>query len=361
MTSPLQNHLRKAVADDLVYEREYDGFFVYCYTQRCQMDRVWNNVTRQARGLILDGKGVIQARPFDKFFNLFERFETEPKNLPKISRTIWEKVDGSMGTVFWDVRISAWNIATKGSFESPQAIYARENILPKYAKALQKWMDIGYTVITEIIYPENRLLTPLVIDYGEVEELRLLAVRRNSTGEYEDSRRLPIVANQLGMRHPTRTMWDGELADLPMSENMEGYVIVYDNGFRVKVKNPWYTRLQKALNSRSLKKVLELVEGGEWRAFWESLPKELQREFDDIYAEIRTAMWQVEHAIEDSWKLCSDAKMVMRGRAGKTGRRDFAEFILKNVDKDYHSALFSLLDGYDYRHHVINIVKTRLL
>ena len=203
-----------------------------------------------------------------------------------------------MGTIFWNPITERWDISTKGSLHSEQADYARAELLPHYDLS---GVDPNLTVITEILYPENRI----VVDYEGATELRLLALRGNHSAAFMPPQRIPIVAKQLGMTHSAivydSKTWQGELADLPMSKNMEGYVVVFDNDFRVKIKNPWYLRIHKALDSRTLKRILDLVEGGEWRAFWDALPKELQKEFDDLYAQIRTAIWKVEHEAEDAF------------------------------------------------------------
>lgn len=365
MTTPLQNMLRRAAAEDLVYEREFDGLFIYVYTHSTQIKKLWNATTRQARGLILDGDGNVVARPFDKFFNIFEMPETEPPNFPKRPYCIWEKVDGSLGIIFWNPIRESWDISTKGSLHSPQADYARAELLPRYVANLGKWMNPKFTVLTEIIYPDNRI----VVDYGGVEELRLLAVRNKNTGDYEHPKRvMDVVSSQLGMKaangygYESYEEGDAEaLTNLRMEENMEGWVIEWDNGFRVKVKNPWYLRIHRALDSKTTKRIIELLEGGEWRHFWESLPKELQKDFDDLYSEIRTAMWDIERRAQDAWSACSDAKMVTTGRNGRIGRRDFALWVQTNVEAELHPIMYSILDGRDWKHHVFSILKSKFL
>jgi len=360
MTTPLQRQLRKAADEDLVYEREFDGLFIYTYTPRAVRERVWNKTTRAARGLILDGEGRIVARPFDKFFNMFERPETEPKNFPDEPYTVEEKMDGSLGTVFWNPLTKSWDISTKGSLCSEQADYARENLLLRYdwynTRRMKGGADKRYTYLTEIIYPENRI----VVDYGDWTGLKLIAVRHTTTGSEQPAGRIPIIADHLGMECRQSYPHHRHLESLPMSENMEGYVIRFESGLRVKVKNPWYLAIHRALDSRNLKRILELVEAGEWRAFWDMLPKELQKSFDDLYGVIRTAIWDVETRAQDAWSKLSDAKMVTQGRNGRLGRRDFAVWVQKNIEAELHPIMYSILDGHDWRHHTFAIVKKKL-
>jgi DNA-binding ferritin-like protein (Dps family) len=128
----------------------------------------------------------------------------------------------------------------------------------------------------------------------------------------------------------------------------------------VKIKNPWYLTIHRALDSKSIKRIIELVEGGEWRAFWEALPKSLQKDFDDLYGTIRTAIWDVENRANDAWKRVSEAKMVKVGRNGRHGRKDFAQFVNVNVEEELRPIMFSILDGREWRHHTFAIIKRKL-
>ncbi len=357
------NDFYKKTKDGLIREFGDDDIVGFVYTQECVRSRAWCNITKEARGILFNRKtGKIIALPFRKFFNLHECSETEPKNLPKEPYCIWEKVDGSLGIVFWNPIRECWDISTKGSLHSDQANFARETLLPRHARALEDHISHSTTVLTEIIYPENRI----VVDYGEMKELRLLAMRNIHTGDYENSDRIRnILTDRLGMASSnstgilSRTHHPEQFADLFMKENMEGWVLEFESGFRVKVKNSWYLTIHRALDSKSLKRIIALVEGREWRSFWEALPKDLQKEFDDLYSQIRTAIWDVENRAQDAWKACSDAKMVIQGRNGRLGRRDFAVWVQINVESELQPIMYSILDGHDWRHHVFSIIKRK--
>lgn len=66
--------LRKYEEDKLITCRAHENgeLLIWNYTQRCQFDRIWDDVTMQCRGLITDVRGNIRARPFKKFFNFGE-------------------------------------------------------------------------------------------------------------------------------------------------------------------------------------------------------------------------------------------------------------------------------------------------
>src|SRR5271170_895905 len=113
--------------DELVEEgflriSEKDSLILYGYTDRCTFDRHWNEYTLVARGLIIHKfSGQVVAKPLSKFFNLNETEETSFKNLPKdMPYEAFEKVDGSLGIIF--NYNGVWQVATRGSFYSEQAI-----------------------------------------------------------------------------------------------------------------------------------------------------------------------------------------------------------------------------------------------
>ncbi|MCI0558824.1 MAG: hypothetical protein MN733_10030, partial [Nitrososphaera sp.] len=104
--------------------------------------------------------------------------------------------------------------------------------------------------------------------------------------------------------------------------------------------------------------ILSLIEGGEWRAFWETLPKEIQKDFDDIYATVRTMVWDVEREADEVWLKIENvsADVIM----GKKTRRDFALAVNLHAPPEFKAMMFSRHDGYSYRHLVFGVVRSRL-
>ncbi len=86
---------------------------IFNYSRTCQYDRLWDDVTLNCRGLILDTKGNVVAKPFPKFFNMEELSDSE---IPKESFEVFEKMDGSLG-IFFHYN-GEWHMATRGSFTS---------------------------------------------------------------------------------------------------------------------------------------------------------------------------------------------------------------------------------------------------
>ena len=132
------------------------------YTSRASYDSIWDDVTRQCRGLIWNkDTGEVVARPFAKFFDLHSTVGRIPDRPP----IAYEKLDGSLGILYqYD---GTWSVATRGSFDSEQAKWASGQLCQRYPE-----LDVpdGLTPLVEIVYSGNRI----VVDYGR-EDLVLLA------------------------------------------------------------------------------------------------------------------------------------------------------------------------------------------
>lgn len=216
--------------------------YIYNYTATAQYEYMWNEVTMLCRGLILDEHYKIVARPFTKFFNYGE---VQNQHIPSLPFQVFDKMDGSLGILYW------WEnqpyIATRGSFMGEQAIKANELLYGKYADCIDS-LDKNKTYLFEIIYPENRI----VINYGHQEELVLLAIVDNETG---------VESPLVDMGFPIVKRYDG-LNDLEairqlQIQDKEGFIIRFDNGFRIKIKFDEYVRLHRIITQVSSKTIWE--------------------------------------------------------------------------------------------------------
>lgn len=138
--------LEKYVEDGFISKRKHPKYdlWIYNYTAKTAYERFWNDLTLQCRGLILDKDYNVIARPFKKFFNYEENKHTATADF-----NIYEKLDGSLGIVFF--YSGEWIIATRGSFESEQAIKGAE-LLKKYNLDLLNMIAPRHTWLFEIIY-----------------------------------------------------------------------------------------------------------------------------------------------------------------------------------------------------------------
>lgn len=218
------------------------------YTPKVQYDRLWTDTLKMCRGLIIDNEFNIVGRPFKKFFNLEEH---TPDEIPNEPFHVYDKMDGSLGICFHYNGV--WSIATRGSFNSDQAIKANEMLNSKYADWIE-YLHPNYTYLFEIIYPENRI----VCDYGKDERLILLATINTKDGE--DT---PLFADQWP-DIVNRYNGINSLDKIKYLENdtKEGVVLKFKSGFRVKCKFSEYVRLHKIITQVSSKSIWEYLSNG---------------------------------------------------------------------------------------------------
>jgi RNA ligase len=266
-----QDELMAAVLTGRVTQRKHPSlpYYIYNYAPDVQFSNSWDAVTLTCRGLILDDKFNIVARPWRKFFNLGQ------VNLPiqfDDPVEVMDKADGSLG-ILYPERPKTYSghhtyaIATRGSFTSEQAQFATFKIWNERYNGLHPVDD--YTMLFEIVYPANRI----VLDYGDTEDLILLGAVQQSTGHYVG----PLVAKSLWYKYIngrlTYTEYPGTVVEVmpykSISEalahtdrpNAEGFVIRSHN-FMVKVKQPDYLELHKLVTNASPKTVWEQLRIG---------------------------------------------------------------------------------------------------
>lgn len=252
-------HVTKLFDGELYLEMKKAGYvrvqkhptadlFIHNYTEKAQFDRMWNSVTSQCRGLILDGQGNVVARPFPKFFNYSDPdcgvldMEAPVK--------VTDKMDGSLGILYHDG--TGWAIATRGSFTSDQAKHASMLLATKYSF----WEpNPGWTYLFEIIYPENRI----VLDYGGMDDLVYLGRVHIGSGE------------TLG---PTVSAWPGKVAhtfeadslaealEMVPRDNAEGVVVHFicdPSEKRVKIKQADYVALHRVMTGTNARTLWEFL------------------------------------------------------------------------------------------------------
>lgn len=224
---------------------EYE-IWILNYSPKTQAKKFWDIYTSSCRGLVIDVEGNILGRCMQKFKNLEEYLPSEIDMSKPFE--IFEKVDGSLIEIFWYEPYMEWIIVSRGSFISEQALEAKKMIDSKFG-ALDA-LDKKCTYQLEIVYPTNRI----VVNYGSMRDLILLTRINTETGKelcYDDlliyySKYFTVVK-----KYDIRNIKDlNELKKLE-EDNKEGFVIRFEDGFRVKVKFAEYIRLHKIVTNVS--------------------------------------------------------------------------------------------------------------
>lgn len=215
------------------------GLTLYNYTTQTVMKGNWNYHTRCARGLVLDEEGNYIARPFQKFFGLYEVSETYLQNLPQEEAEIAIKYDGSLIVIFQNTELpnNGWDAVTRGCWDNDQTRFARRWLRENGSK-----LEPGYTYCFELTAPWNQIVIPYA------EETMTLLGRVDPYGlesTYQEAREYALD-NQL---EPV-TFFVGQVGDVDLAEipsDIEGYVARFANGQRVKLKATLYEELHKQL------------------------------------------------------------------------------------------------------------------
>jgi len=243
------DHYRKLAKGRLVFIRRHPKHPInlITYTPKTKKTRLWSKETVAARGLVVDDHGNILARPFPAFFN-YSEIKGE---LPAGPMEVYDKLDGSLIIMFFYEGVPIFT--TKGAFETEQANKAKQIFDAKY-KELK--LNKAFTYCFEVIYPKNKI----VVEYGEEEDIFLIAKIETSTGKEES-------IDGLGFRTVEKfpnVKSEEELKSLRALdiENKEGFVAKFQNNLRVKLKFTSYLRLHKTRNISSEQYMLNwLIKG----------------------------------------------------------------------------------------------------
>lgn len=355
--------LDKAIDDGYVERKDSPcgNFFLLDYTREATFDQVWNDATSKCRGLVVDNTDDIVGMCIPKFHNLSEG---APHHLKKYKECIdsgmkyevYEKVDGSFGNVWWNKYTDRWQCSTRGSFESDQAKWANEWLNKKLAT--ENLIDVGWNsynhngdranFIFEIIYPDNRV----VVDYGDMKELVLL------TGYvigWDEATELNYEEISYACKHNEFVMvsaFDMSIDRVikkceTLDANHEGYVIKFENGFRVKCKGAAYCNLHRILSGLSTKAVWENIDPVTWelnQEWLKAVPEEFKREIEEYAGLLMLRMDvhynDVDTAYTKAQRLCSEKF------GGQWTKKELVVDILKpNFSKDLFCKVLQAYGG----------------
>ena len=349
--------LEKHIADGLIEVNKHPDLplYIYNYSRKVQYEQLWDEVTLECRGLVLDEAGEIIAKSLDKFFN----FE-EVKDIDWSCEHVWvqEKMDGSMGILFYYA--DEWHMATRGSFTSEQAKRGMEILKRKYD--LKNFMKEA-VYICEIIYPENRI----VVDYAGEEKIVFLSATSNDTELNWTTAQMVFHMSGIDKNDLvyTNMVYDADETMLKHlkehdSTNREGYVLRFSpSNKRVKIKFEEYVRLHRLLTNFSNVDIWEhLRDGKDVEQFLENVPDEFDKWVKDTIRDLRYNKYQIEEYA---------GKVHYYFRYGKYSDKDpeptKKEFALHLAGSDMHPKMkgicFRMWDGQDYEKAVWDMLRPK--
>lgn len=329
--------VKASYANDLV---------LFNYTAECNSKPpdTWNYFETISRGLILHRHtGNIIAHPFHKFWNY-----VEGTIIDSPIKELTEKMDGSLGIIYY--HNGGWHVATRGSFDSEQAVWAEKYLHKNYDVSL---LNLAYTYLVEIIYPENRI----VVDYGSRTDLVLIGMRANlSSGVDLPYSEYSIYGNTAKFNLP-RTVVVNSLEDIKhvienLDQNAEGFVARLDNGTRLKFKTEDYMRIHKFISYFSFKHVLEAVQNNNIKEIISLCPTMYLQMLYAYVTEINNSYAKLSSELEIMYKRCDSYALFFTPsdltdeEYNRMYKKTYAEVVL-NEFKNYSKLLFMKRDGKD--------------
>ncbi len=345
--------VRAFAKENGVYVKLKGNLALFNYLPTVVYDDSWNDFNLQCRGIIINLKEQkIVAHPYNKFFNLNERPETMIDNLPlDLPLEISVKEDGSLTTAFHD-EDGTISFATRGAFGSDQAKKAMEIAQKHYWDALKEIDLSRYTLIFEVIYPENRI----VVNYGDREDIILTGIRDLASNKTMSYRQTVEFAQEYGLAHvqlneltfedlleqassgatPSRHCSGGALSH----HVHEGWVVRFANGLYVKIKTDQYREIHKLVSGLTKKNIVEKYQTSdeeEWRVYLINIPEEYRQEVEDIATEYQ--------ARYDA--LLNDIRSKYGSIPPFDVQKDFALYVQAHFDRPLHSFFYSIRAGKD--------------
>lgn len=299
------------------------------YTRECQYIGHWDEITTQCRGIVFDVEtGEIVARPFKKFFNI-EELEWKVPNEPF---ELYEKVDGSLGIVFWYK--NQWILTTQGSFTSDEGEVGRKMLATKDLSVLDK----SVTYLLEIVYNQG------VVRY-DYNDLVLLGAFYTQSGVEIAPKEL---FNTLSGTFRTAKIFNiiSSFQDIKSLnwDNEEGFVVRFASGFRCKIKFLDYIEKHKNKFQLSNKLVWEALKNGTWNDFVNIIPDEF-----DLWAK------QVKKELEEKYQTIYNEVLLKVEQVKNLPTRKDIAFAIK--DYEHKHFVFAELDKMDYYSYIWDKIK----
>jgi RNA ligase len=261
-------------------------------------------------------------------------------------------MDGSLGILF--NYEGEWVFATRGSFTSDQAVKGME-MLSKYD---YNRLNKGYTYLFEIIYGENRI----VCQYAFEDVVLLGMVETNNGTEVdlhgEKDVRLRNLINNLGFRVVKK--YDG-IKDYSVLKGMvkdteEGFIVLFSNGDRMKIKGQEYLRLHKIMTNLSTTAVWEVLSsGGNMEDLLKDVPDEFYKKIKEYEKTLRYGFYQVSEYSGKAHDYFRYGKY--NDKDPEPTKKEFAEHVIKNIHPPYKSVMFAMWDKKPYDHIIWRIIK----
>ena len=287
------------------------------YSNKCIYEKKWNKITLTLRGHTFDvTSGEIVATAFPKFFNLFEYGAEKQEELTKKKiYKVYEKLDGVLILIYFYE--GEWRLETRGKFDTPMALKARKLLKEKYDLSS---VNKNYTLLTELLTQDFKI----VIDYGTEERLVLLSAYDKSTSKELRENEVRTLSEET--HFPVTKCYDYTIEQMSHlieieTLNGEGFVIRFEDDFRLKMKSQKYMNLAFLLshltplgfwrnmrNGKVRKDVLVLIPE-EYREKTDKMVARLEAQYEGEKIERFNDYYQLIKGINKETRLSEDSAL----------------------------------------------------
>lgn len=172
-----------------------------------------------------------------KFFNLNETESTQYSNIKdKKILNVSNKEDGSL-IAFMMLPNGKLFAKTIAGFSNDQSEAAMQ-LLYKWEDHVIWVKDIlknGYTPLFEYVSRDNRI----VLKYS-TPEIKFIALRDNQDGSYHPAASISIIPKGMSYVESFNFTLEELIAKSKTEENIEGWVVQFEDGQLIKIKTEWY-------------------------------------------------------------------------------------------------------------------------
>jgi hypothetical protein len=333
----------------MVHEHDFFGEEIYLIQPR-HIGATWTRENLHQRSVVINAEGEIISASFKKFHNWDEKPELDPIPSSLKGAQLMEKLDGS--TLIFSRYKGKTIIRTRGTIDaSTQPLNGHEiEVLkqkyPKFMEMLEHSVTTHCSYVFEWTSPLNRI----VIDYGAVPEMYLIAIIYHDAYSYANQAHLNQVAVGYDLKRPRLFSYDSidEMKSaVEAFKGVEGLCVYYNDGQSIrKVKAAHYLLCHRMKSEvSSVEKVIDL-----WFAQGRPTYQEFYKFIADTFDHELAVMCQGNISqVCDAWK---GVQPILNGfatfvdKVKHLSRREAAEKILQAYGQTNRASfVFALLDG----------------
>jgi RNA ligase len=194
----------------------------------------------------------------------------------------------------------------------------------------------------------------IVVDYGDYEGLILLGAFDTESGvevPYEELKEL----EEFELAKKYDGIEDYSTLKGMVKDNEEGFIVRFSNGDRMKIKGEEYLRLHKIMTNVSTTAVWEVLSnGGNFEELLKDVPDEFYKKIKSYEKDLRYSYFSIS---EYCGKFHDGFRYGKFGDKEEPTRKEYAEFVIRNIKKELRPVMFSMWDKKDYGSIIWKLIK----